>query len=1351
MTPCTVARHHKNVARHYNPPMRKFLVLLLLSLALLPRAFAAVPYQVADLRASTQGIASSPLYLASIGPVALFATTPEEIGATRLWRTDGTQAGTFPLLPQGIRIASLDFIVSGNTAYFGAGNSSGWKIWKTDGTVAGTIALTPDYPTSAGVVSVLGDKILFMKRAPERELWVIDANGPRMLRMLPSGSGKRWGSLLTFHGTFYLSNETGLWKSDGTEAGTALLSPVPAYAVTASNDRLFFAGSSDALGGEPWISDGTEAGTHLVTDLTPGTGTTLSVDASAFIPFGTGVLFLGSNGELGFSDGTAGGTRVLLRSPGPTLAPHFEILNGIAYFPFDDGHSGLELWRTDGTVEGTRIVRDASAQSTSLESITAGATRLYYYYDSDGEHGPELYESDGTAAGTHPVPSGSSVQSLATEGYRNLVTNGDTVFFSATDAKYGTEPWISDGSAAGTHLIANLAAEKTGSSLPRSFVTGTGRIYFTADTETTTSIWTSDGTASGTTVLTGPLFVPVASIGSTIFLQKGTQLWKKEGVSGQEVLVKSFTQGFMLPERGEVAAVGGHLFLRAYEYPGYALWATDGTPAGTLQLTNATTKPTGLVELAGQAFFAARADGLLYASDGTPNGTRAIARAHEAVTMTNALFPFGGGLLLFTTPPASTGLSTGLWRFSGTAGEATIVKRFPNTPAISRVAAASIGTALLFTAQLSNAGMQLWATDGTLPGTVLLKEFPASPAAASAPPEIVSIGGRAVFIADDGMHGIEPWVSDGTPGGTRMLRDISAAGSSLPMEPVAIDGLAYFSAGDPEHGRELWQTDGTPGGTQLVADLNPGPADSAPASLTYAGNLLYFAATTAANGTELWAYAPPDTAIEVFDTRAPESAGAATFRVRLTRASTRRVTVDYTTVDGTAAAGRDYTASHATLTFEPGETTKTIAVQIANDTAAGATRAFSLRLTGANAPIQRTTAAGIIEDDDRRADVSVWLAPGTTPVLNVLNTGPSLASNIRLCYTVFPSTSSATCTDPFELAAGEIRQQQFPITSTNLALSATVTQYEPDADPTNNAFSWIGVLGAFATVLANPAVARAGTSGTLTIYHFDAINAVELKLVSSDPAVVRVPVSAVIAPNAYSTTVRYEALASGQATIYVIVDGSTLAVSLRVVGPADVLKTASAIALSGNKSWDYGAGNSLTATVAGITPDTAEPTGSVTFFRDGQPLATVAVQDHYATLQTSSTVQGKHLYTATYTGDSHFFPAEMTQPFEVIVNKARATLIGYQMPGSNNLLIIATGILGHPPAGDIDLSAQGQNPPARATFQKLDEFRSSALLVRPHLDVPTLYVSYTGDGFYDSSFGSLPLVKTNPRERAVRH
>ncbi|SMF94270.1 CshA-type fibril repeat-containing protein [Methylomagnum ishizawai] len=117
--------------------------------------------------------------------------------------------------------------------------------------------------------------------------------------------------------------------------------------------------------------------------------------------------------------------------------------------------------------------------------------------------------------------------------------------------------------------------------------------------------------------------------------------------------------------------------------------------------------------------------------------------------------------------------------------------------------------------------------------------------------------------------------------------------------------------------------------------------------------------------------------------------GVATFHVRLNAVSGSPITVDYMTADLTALAGSDYTAQTGSLTFAPGETDKTVTVQITNDNVAEIAKGFQLVLTNpVNAVLDPSRDSGIatlIDDDNTGAasptvtvaDVSVDRSAGT--------------------------------------------------------------------------------------------------------------------------------------------------------------------------------------------------------------------------------------------------------------------------------------------------------------------------------------------------------------------------------------
>jgi chitinase len=90
-----------------------------------------------------------------------------------------------------------------------------------------------------------------------------------------------------------------------------------------------------------------------------------------------------------------------------------------------------------------------------------------------------------------------------------------------------------------------------------------------------------------------------------------------------------------------------------------------------------------------------------------------------------------------------------------------------------------------------------------------------------------------------------------------------------------------------------------------------------------------------------------------------------TFTITLSAPSTTQVTVNYATADGTARAGEDYEADSGTLTFAPGETSKTITIRVKGDRKTEANETFFVNLSGVvNALLEDDQGLGTILNDD---------------------------------------------------------------------------------------------------------------------------------------------------------------------------------------------------------------------------------------------------------------------------------------------------------------------------------------------------------------------------------------------------
>ncbi|MFO0845224.1 MAG: ELWxxDGT repeat protein, partial [Gemmataceae bacterium] len=313
---------------------------------------------------------------------------------------------------------------------------------------------------------------------------------PQLLADINPGAGNSFPLQLVVSGsTTYFWADDGthgnqVWKTDGTTAGTSMVTDIHnPYRFTDVNGLLFFTANDGTHGTELWKSDGTAAGTSMVKDIFPGSSYPNSSNPRGLTNVNGTLFFTANDGhgyELWKSDGTAAGTVMVAdinpnnSNPGSAGPDHLTNVNGELFFTADDGVHGYELWKSDGTVAGTVLVKDVYPGSrwvngwygqyyvvnSSGPSNLTNVNGTLYFSAYDGQ-GNELWKSDGTAAGTsmvkdiYPGYFGGSVYPNSSNPTQLTNVNG-TLYFSANDGTTGEELWKSDGTAAGTIPVADI-------------------------------------------------------------------------------------------------------------------------------------------------------------------------------------------------------------------------------------------------------------------------------------------------------------------------------------------------------------------------------------------------------------------------------------------------------------------------------------------------------------------------------------------------------------------------------------------------------------------------------------------------------------------------------------------------------------------------------------------------------------------------------------------------------------------------------------------------------------------------------------------------------------------------------
>lgn len=335
-------------------------------------------------------------------------------------------------------------------------------------------------------------------------------------------------TMVNYNGYIYFTADDGihgaeLWRTDGTEQGTALVKDIESgsegssiYNLTVFNGKLYFSATTTEYGNELWISDGTSVGTTLFKDIHSNG----SSQPQQFVVFNNRLFFIANDGshgqELWSTDGTEAGTELFMDiNAGLTGSNIYStaVLGNHLYFSASSNTTGTELWRTDGTTSGTGIFLDINpgTYSSSPRSFKTIGNKMYFLASTNTQ-GSEPWVTDGTVEGTvflYDVYDGYEGNSSV-----EFVEYNGSVYFGGREGTNTAALFVTNGEPSGTSRI---LTQNGISYAPAFFAVYDGKMFFRWGTQTLgTQLFVSDGTTAGT--------VPYSSSGITAMMNSATSL-----------------------------------------------------------------------------------------------------------------------------------------------------------------------------------------------------------------------------------------------------------------------------------------------------------------------------------------------------------------------------------------------------------------------------------------------------------------------------------------------------------------------------------------------------------------------------------------------------------------------------------------------------------------------------------------------------------------------------------------------------------------------------------------------------------------------------------------------------------
>ncbi|RKG84063.1 HYR domain-containing protein [Corallococcus terminator] len=594
---------------------------------------------------------------------------------------------------------------------------------------------------------------------------------------------------------------------------------------------------TDGNGYEPWVTDGTPEGTRPLGDLNPGPQGSLS--ARAETPFGSRLLMPLHDAVHGtewwVTDGTPEGTRLIKDSVEGVrgVTGTSVVMNGVFYFIADNGSAAWELWRSDATSEGTwRLGVSPFGQYNYHEVKTMVAVGDVLYFGSSNK----LYRSDGTVEGTRLL---STFDASAHTVEVRVFTRAGRLYFEVGYSSSWTL-WTSDGTSEGTRRVSGATGSIIAEDGDRLFferVSGSTAPYshtLSLSQEDPASTRLLKAVSSNISYAGATSFGKVGSqlIFAWATTAEGSELWRTDGTPAGTVLAKDLVPGAESsgPTRGTL--LGDRVYFLSNTVTGSALWRTDGTAEGTVEVMAFAAKLPTTVDMrrVGTTLVFNANDGVTgsepWTSDGTAEGTLRLGDLNPGASGSSLdEFAVSGDRLHFL---ATVEGHKEVWASDGTVAGTRRVKAVD--PAMHLTWSPDTLGRALFGAE-EGGRMKAWLSDGTVTDPPPFRVVAASNGSSN-PTQFVSVGPTAYFVPGLKRPVLDPIVqTDGTPEGTRDAIALPyGASTGYPSQLTPLEGgkLAFRSSysnlyvGDPVAGTAASSNgagspqDFKPVGTKLV-------------------------------------------------------------------------------------------------------------------------------------------------------------------------------------------------------------------------------------------------------------------------------------------------------------------------------------------------------------------------------------------------------------------------------------------------------------------------------------------------------------------------------------------------------